>query len=160
MWNYGRMWIGQGKPTLPVNCRFVRQTQNLWFNFLVDLNVQSTLCDEQRTVQMFKPFVEFKNGWMWTSNQIKNVEKTLWYRFYIWINYEFIHGEKSQVSCGSKFLDFHLRIWNLRQFVIFYDITGFGGRGSLHIISIISNQLIFGFFAGHPKSLYYWFSKI
>jgi len=28
----------------------------------VDLKKQSAQCDEQRTVQMFKPFVELKNG--------------------------------------------------------------------------------------------------
>jgi hypothetical protein len=30
--------------------------------FWADLKVQSTHCDEQRTLQMFKPFVELKNG--------------------------------------------------------------------------------------------------
>ena len=32
------------------------------FNFLVDLKAQSTQYDEQSTVQMFKTFVELKNG--------------------------------------------------------------------------------------------------
>jgi len=32
------------------------------FNFLAGLKAQSTQCDEQRTVQIFKPFVELKNG--------------------------------------------------------------------------------------------------
>jgi hypothetical protein len=32
------------------------------FNFLVDLKEQSTQCDKQLTIQMFKTFVELKNG--------------------------------------------------------------------------------------------------
>ena len=33
---------------------------------------------------------------------------------------------------------YHLRIWNLRQFVIFHDITGFERHGLLRIISFIA----------------------
>jgi hypothetical protein len=41
--------------------RFVQQILKFIINFLVGLKGQSTQCDEQRTVQMFKPFVELKN---------------------------------------------------------------------------------------------------
>jgi hypothetical protein len=44
------------------NFRFVSQTQKIVIQISVNLKVQSTHCDEQRTVQMFKPFVELKNG--------------------------------------------------------------------------------------------------
>ena len=60
--NRRMLWIGQGKPTMAWRLRFVQQILNFIINFLVDLKGQSTQCDEQRTVQMFKPFVELKNG--------------------------------------------------------------------------------------------------
>jgi hypothetical protein len=37
------------------------QSKITWSDFMVDLKAQSTPCDEQRTVQMFKPFVELKS---------------------------------------------------------------------------------------------------
>jgi len=42
--------------------RFVQQILKFIINFLVGLKGQSTQCDEQHTVQMFKPFVELKKG--------------------------------------------------------------------------------------------------
>ncbi|MEX1329421.1 MAG: hypothetical protein AB1Z29_21685, partial [Desulfobacterales bacterium] len=40
----------------------VSESKISWFNFLLDLKEHSIQCDKQRTVHMFKPFVELKNG--------------------------------------------------------------------------------------------------
>jgi hypothetical protein len=66
--------------------------------------------------------------------------KLLTYSNYITIDFD----NHRITTAGKKYLDFectillsfHLRICNLRQFVIFYDITVFQGRGFLQIISM------------------------
>jgi hypothetical protein len=53
--------LARGNPQWPWILDLFRKPKISRFNFLVDLKAQSTQCDEQRTVQMFKPFVELKN---------------------------------------------------------------------------------------------------
>ena len=50
-----------GNPNWPGVLGLFRKPKISWSNFLVNLKEQSTQCDEQRTVQMFKPSVELKN---------------------------------------------------------------------------------------------------
>jgi hypothetical protein len=54
--------LARGNPQWPGVLDLFRNPKISRFNFLVDLKAQSTQCGGQSTVQMFKTFVELKNG--------------------------------------------------------------------------------------------------
>jgi hypothetical protein len=54
------MWIGQGKPAIPGDGRFVQQTYIILSNFWVDLKVQSTHYDKSRPDRIFTRFLSIK----------------------------------------------------------------------------------------------------
>jgi hypothetical protein len=53
--------LAMGNPRWPEILDLFGQSKITWSDLMVNLKVQSTHCEEQRTVQMFKPFVELKN---------------------------------------------------------------------------------------------------
>ena len=67
--------LSRGNIQFPGIMDLIGESKISWFNFLVDFKAQATQCDEQGPVQMFTPFFGLKNGWIWTSNQIKNMKR-------------------------------------------------------------------------------------
>ena len=53
--------LAWGNPQEPGNLGLSSKSKLSRSNFLVDLKEQYAQCDEQRTVQMYKPIVELKN---------------------------------------------------------------------------------------------------
>jgi len=54
------MWIGQGKPTISENYRFVQQTRNIAIQFLMDLKSQSKHRDKNCPIWMYTKLFEVK----------------------------------------------------------------------------------------------------
>ena len=55
-----RVWIGQGKPTIFENYRFVQQTRNIAIQFLMDLKAQSKHRIKNCPIWMYTKLFEVK----------------------------------------------------------------------------------------------------